>query len=121
MVQHALRELPNECCGVLIGHHGQIERVVALRNAEPSPETYALDPEEQIALFTDMEKQGEQLLGIYHSHPQGPSEPSGMDLRLAFHPDVLYVIISLAKPEQPEVRGFLRTDHGFREASVVFF
>ena len=118
MLQHALRELPNECCGVLVGRNQMIERAVPMRNSEPSPDTYIMDPEEQIALFREMEKTGEQLLGIYHSHPNGPAEPSALDLQLAFHPDALYVVISLASHSNPEIRGFFRTENGFVEAPL---
>ena len=118
MLHHAFQELPNECCGVLIGRDQVIERAVPMRNSEPSPETYIMDTEEQITLFREMEKTGEQLLGIYHSHPNGPAEPSALDLQFAFHPDTLYVIISLADPLNPEIRGFFLTENGFIEVPL---
>jgi len=121
MVRHAFQETPNECCGVLIGRNGRIERAVAMRNVHPSPDTYYfMDPEEQIALFADMERQGHQLLGIYHSHPRGPATPSSADRQLAFHPDALYVVISLAVPDRPDVRGFAVSDEGFTEVPIAF-
>lgn len=118
ILQHAFRELPNECCGVLIGRGKVIERAVPMRNSEPSPETYIMDPEEQIKLFREMEETGEQLIGIYHSHPNGPAQPSALDLQLAFHPDALYVVISLADPSNPDIRGFFLTESGFSEVPL---
>ncbi|MCX8044968.1 MAG: M67 family metallopeptidase [Desulfobacterota bacterium] len=120
MIQHAMQELPNECCGILIGRNERIERAQALRNIEPSPDTYRMDPEEQVALFRAMEQRGEQLLGIYHSHPHGPPEPSALDLRLAFHPHVVYVIVSLEDPHCPQVRGFFLSQNSFAEVSLIF-
>ena len=86
MIAHAVKELPNECCGVLLGRNKRIERVVPMQSTDPSSDTYFMDPVQQVEVFTEMEKRGENLLGIYHSHPAGPRQPSGADLQLAFHP-----------------------------------
>jgi proteasome lid subunit RPN8/RPN11 len=106
MIDHAQDELPNECCGVLIGRSGVFERVIPVTSTSPSPDAYFMSPEEQIEIFTELGKSGESLLGIYHSHPEGPSFPSGMDIRLAFHPDAVYLIVSLKNKKHPEVRAF---------------
>ncbi len=106
MISHAIKELPNECCGVFVGRSGKIERVIPMASTHPSPDAYSMSPEEQVQIYTEMEQQGEQLLGIYHSHPQGPASPSSTDIRLAFHPDVLYFIIILKDKKNPEVRAF---------------
>jgi proteasome lid subunit RPN8/RPN11 len=117
MIEHALRELPDECCGVLLGRDGAMQRAVAMRNTEPAPDRYIMDPEQQIALFTEMERTGEQLLGIYHSHPKSSAMPSGSDLQLAFHPEAVYVIVSL-EGNTPDVRGFRLTKNGFEEVAL---
>lgn len=106
MIVHARKELPNECCGVLTGRHGKIERAIPMTSTQPSPDSYFMDPEEQIQVYSEMEKKGESLLGIYHSHPEGPSHPSGLDIQLAFHPDAVYFIVSLKDRTKPEVRAF---------------
>ncbi len=36
MIEHARRELPNECCGVLIGRPGVFERVIPIASIPPS-------------------------------------------------------------------------------------
>lgn len=119
MVRHALGEAPNECCGILLGRNGRIERVIAIKNDLPAPDAYFMNPEQQIAVFTEMQKRGEELLGIYHSHPKGPPVPSNADLQLAFHPEVAYFIISLADADNPELRAFVLRRNGFEE--VLFF
>lgn len=106
MIEHARRELPNECCGVLIGRPGVFERVIPIASIPPSPDSYYMSPEEQIEIFTELGESGESLLGIYHSHPEGPASPSGMDIRLAFHPEAVYFIVSLKNRKKPEVRAF---------------
>jgi len=106
MIDHARRELPNECCGVLIGQQGVFERVIPVTSVHPAPDAYFMSPEEQVEIFTELGEGSGSLLGIYHSHPKGPSSPSGMDISLAFHPEAVYFIVSLKNKKQPEVRAF---------------
>jgi proteasome lid subunit RPN8/RPN11 len=106
MIEHARRELPNECCGVLIGQQGVFERVIPVTSVHPAPDAYFMSPEEQVEIFTELGEGSESLLGIYHSHPKGPVSPSGMDISLAFHPDAVYFIVSLKNRKHPEVRAF---------------
>jgi len=119
MIDHALKDAPNECCGVLLGKDNVVERVVAMTSDPPAPDAYYMDPVQQVEIFTEMEKQGQSLLGIYHSHPKGPAEPSGADLHLAFHPDAVYFIISLAEADRPEVRAFMLHSGRFEQVRFV--
>jgi proteasome lid subunit RPN8/RPN11 len=119
MFSHSLAELPNECCGVLLGKK-EVERAVPMRSIPPAPDAYYMDPEQQIEVFTTMQAAGEQLLGIYHSHPKGPLEPSGMDMQLAFHPDVLYVIISLADAPHPEFGAYRLEAGEFKKVEIYY-
>ncbi len=106
IIRHARREYPNEACGLLAGRDGRVEKVYPLTNAEHSPVTYRLNPEEQFRVFTEMEEKGWELLAIYHSHTHSPAYPSATDLELAFYPEALYLIISLADPARPALRAF---------------
>ena len=45
-------------------------------------------------------------------HPRGPKTPSPTDIAHAFYPESVYLIVSLATPDQPVVRGFRITDRG---------
>ncbi len=119
MISHSRSELPNECCGLLLGRD-RIERSVPMRSDPPAPDAYCMDPEQQVAVFTDMEARGERLLGIYHSHPAGPVHPSGMDLRRAFYPNSLYVIISLADTGRAEVGAYLLEAGQFKEVEIFY-
>ena len=46
------------------------------------------------------------LGAIYHSHTHTRAFPSQTDIGLAFYPDALTIIVSLADPNAPEVRAF---------------
>ena len=43
---------------------------------------------------------------IYHSHTRSAAYPSRTDVELAFFPDTLYLIVSLADRDAPEIRAF---------------
>jgi proteasome lid subunit RPN8/RPN11 len=106
MIRHARREYPNEACGLLAGKDEWVEKVYQMTNADHSPVTYRLDPEEQFRVFMEIEEKGWELVAIYHSHSHSPAYPSAIDLELAFYPDCLYLIISLADRDQPTIRAF---------------
>ena len=119
IIKQAFSELPHECCGLLLGKNGKIRRTIPMKNTEPSPDSYFMDPLQQVEIFTEMKKRGEQLLGIYHSHPKGPSTPSGADLKMAFHQDALYIIISLENRNKPVLSAFILEKGSFKEIELI--
>lgn len=106
MVRAAEAAAPLEACGLIGGRDGRLTRLYNLTNLDASAEHYMLDPEEQFAAVKDMRVRGLELLAIWHSHPATPARMSEEDLELAYTPDVVYLIVSLASPEGPELRGF---------------
>jgi len=105
MVNHSLREAPLECCGILAGKGKTVGRIYKMRNANESRTTYLMNPKEQLVVFREMEKEGLDMVAIYHSHPHTIPFPSERDVRLAFYPDVAYIIVSL-KDGNTSVKGF---------------
>jgi proteasome lid subunit RPN8/RPN11 len=106
IVEHGLREFPNEACGLLAGRDGQAVRFYPMRNADASPVTYRLDPREQLRVFEELEREGLELFGIVHSHTHSEPYPSETDRRQAFYPESLYLILGLADRERPVLRAF---------------
>lgn len=119
LAAHAKEESPNECCGLLAGRNGRVERIYRGTNVDHSPYTYLMDPKEQLAAFKDMEAAGLDLVGIYHSHTHTAAYPSKTDVAKAFYPDALYVIVSLARQEAPEIRAFRLSDGEIVEEDVI--
>ena len=119
LIEHARAEAPNEACGILAGQGELVTKVYRGTNVDANPEVrYYLDPVQQLETFRDVEGNGWEVVGIYHSHPQSPAFPSGIDLDLAYYPDVAYVIVSLA-PGCPEVRAFRITGGEVIEEQLV--
>ncbi len=106
MVEHAKKESPLECCGILGGKDHTVERAFELQNAEKSPIRYSMAPQDQLRIFEEMEKGAMEMVAIYHSHPQTIPFPSETDVKLAFYPEMTSIIISLKEEENPVVKAF---------------
>jgi len=106
LVAHARADLPNECCGMIAGNDGVATRVHRAANTESSPFMYVMEPREQLRIMDEIDASGDDLLAIYHSHTRSAAYPSRTDVELAFFPDTLYLIVSLADRETPEIRAF---------------
>ena len=59
-----------------------------------------------LPLTESSEEINQVLLGIYHSHPNGPAIPSETDIAQAYYPEIAQFIISL-KQSEPVVGAFL--------------
>jgi [CysO sulfur-carrier protein]-S-L-cysteine hydrolase len=106
LVDHAVADLPNECCGMIAGRGGTATRVLRAGNSEGSPFMYVMDPREQLRIMDAIDDSGDDLLAIYHSHTRSAAYPSRTDVELAFYPDTLYLIVSIADRDAPEIRAF---------------
>jgi len=105
MVEHAKKESPLECCGILGGRDHAVEKAFELQNVDQSPVRYAMAPQEQLKVFEEMEKDAVEMLAIYHSHTHTIPFPSETDVKLAFYPEISSIIISL-KEKDPVVKAF---------------
>jgi proteasome lid subunit RPN8/RPN11 len=119
LIQHAREDLPNECCGIVASDDGAAVKVFRAANAEASPVRYSLDPREQYRITMEIEEQGWELGAIYHSHTRSEAYPSQTDVNLAFYPDAIYVIVSLRKADDPEVRAFRIADERIEEVGLT--
>ncbi len=119
MISHARDEAPREACGLLAGRNGRVLRIYRIRNADRSPTSYKLDPDQQFRAFKDIENRGLDFLGIYHSHPSSPATLSARDMEQAYYPEVSYILISLADPAEAQVRAFRIHAEGVTEEDLV--
>ena len=114
MVEHALREVPNECCGVLAGADGTVGWVYPSINIDRSPVKYTIDPADLARIFQETVRGGQEVLAFYHSHTFSEAYPSITDVKLVPPSDLfdyLYVIVSLADRERPVIRAFRIVDN----------
>jgi proteasome lid subunit RPN8/RPN11 len=86
MRRHVSRRFPLEACGLLAGKDGRVERMIGIPNAERSPVRFRMEPAAQWRAFQRIEASGLDLVGIYHSHPNGPDHPSETDIAECLYP-----------------------------------
>jgi proteasome lid subunit RPN8/RPN11 len=108
IIAHAREASPEECCGLIGGLiEGQAQTIYRARNVASDPLTsYEAAPEDLFAAQRAMRENDEQLLAIYHSHPRSADpQPSATDVRLAYYPSAVYLIVGLGAPE-PSLKAF---------------
>ena len=125
MLEHAVEEDPNECCGILVLRHGVVEGHYRVTNVERSPYRYKMDPM-YFKVVQEVEDDG-AVPAFYHSHTHSPAYPSNTDIRLVVYPDSFYLIVSPHEfdgnsqkvSETPQVRAFAIEGDKVIEESVV--
>ena len=129
LIDHARAGYPNEACGLIIGDRaagdgGRPLRWEATRNAAASPFRYEIDPQDLYRLTVATDDADEAFWAIVHSHTHTPAVPSPTDIGLAFYPDALYVLVSLAEDEAepgtgtPSVRAWRIVDGAIHEVTL---
>ncbi len=119
VLDHLQTVYPQEGCGLLAGQDGQVSHWYAVENSLHSPVTYYMEPAQQLQAMLAAEEQGLTLLGVCHSHPNGPPRPSQTDIEQAYYPDLVQIIVSLRDRTQPSIRGFYIVDGQVNEISLL--
>lgn len=100
ILEQARSASPHEVCGLLGGTAGRVTEVVPIDNTAENPTVrYRLDPAQQATTMSRFYRDGLDLVGIYHSHPQGTPIPSQTDIQQASYPDAIYLIVGLRDNE----------------------
>ena len=121
IVSHARAEYPNESCGLIVGDRatadgGRALRYEPTRNKAASPYRYEIDPADLLRLTIETDDADEVFWGIVHSHVRSPAVPSPTDIGLAFYPDALYLLVSLA---DETVRAWRIVDGAVHEVELA--
>ncbi len=117
MIEHARREAPNECVGVLGVKDGAPQLLVEAENARRSPLAYEIAPQELLRVHDRLDEDDLEVGAIYHSHTRTEPVPSQTDINLAFYPEAVYIIVGLAE-EDPDVRAFRIVDGEVSQAEL---
>lgn len=105
---------PEECCGLIFGRDGSVSRCELTSNVAEDPTGFfEIDPARLIAAEkSSREGPGEgkaQLIGYFHSHPNGRTDPSPYDAKMAAADGRLWLIIAVGQVtawEYDENSGF---------------
>lgn len=100
IVGHLAAALPNEGVGLIAVVDEQApNRAIGFfpgTNVDRSPSRYTMDPAEVMAAFRAIRSNGWRLGAIVHSHIGAAPTPSATDLREAYYPEALMLIVGLA-------------------------
>lgn len=111
--RHAERAYPEEAAGLLLGRiedgdRRHIEQVLPLANrweADARGHRYRLEPRDLMTAEDRAEQEGLTTLGIFHSHPDHPAQPSAFDLDQAL-PFYTYLITRVDSGAAVESRAW---------------
>ena len=118
MIAHAQHGLPSEACGLLGGKSGHVSTVYPGTNAEHSPIRYLLDPIDQFNAMKMIDQNGEDLIGIFHSHPKGVAIPSEIDITQAYYPKATYVILARHNKKDWYMRAYYLVEGQINEVKI---
>lgn len=120
MVAHCIAGLPEEACGLFAGDpmSGSIDRLYPTRNAAASARVYTVDSRDLLQADRDAERNGTQLIGVFHSHTHTDAYPSSTDVEQAPDPGWHYALVSL-RDSHPVLRSYRIDGPVIEEESVV--
>lgn len=124
IIAHAKELAPYECCGLLAGTTGVVNRLYRIKNIVAmegahnlsafdtakaahlerlSPEeraeiAFVMDMQDFSTAKKDMRTQGLDLQVVYHSHPHDPARPSVTDIKIATDYEEIWPKINLPLP-----------------------
>lgn len=118
MVAHSMLGLPNEACGLLVGHlDGRVVSFNPCKNTAESSKVYTLDPRDHLRIDREAEDAGLAVIGVMHSHSHTDPYPSPTDIAQAPDPSWHYLIVSLRHPD-PAVRSYQIVDGVVTEEAI---
>jgi proteasome lid subunit RPN8/RPN11 len=107
---------PEEGAGLLLGKvEGERRRVVSLLELSNQRESgarhnrYLLTPQDYLRGEQEAARQGLDVLGVYHSHPDHPNRPSEFDREWAM-PWFSYIITSVQDGRAVESRAWVLSE-----------
>lgn len=109
---HLEAAYPEEGAGFLLGAAGEVREIVALPNArenEARHNRYLITPEDYLKAEMKAAELGVDLIGVFHSHPDCPNEPSEFDREWA-QPFFSYIISRVDNGKAVSHRSWVLTE-----------
>jgi len=125
---HGQQAYPNEGAGLLLGRADgadkRVEAMLPLTNRSEAGQQhhrYLLTPQDMLHGEDEAARRGLEVIGVFHSHPDHPAQPSEFDREWAL-PWYAYVITSIRQGQADQSRAWrLKDDRSaFDEEKIVF-
>ena len=110
--RHGEEIYPDECCGFLLGtsrgEEKDVVRVLAGKNERRNSarNRYFISPEAYLNAEQEAQRADLDIVGFYHSHPDGKALPSEFDRKHAL-PWCSYVIVSVRNGKAQDVGSWV--------------
>lgn len=126
---HGVQSYPHEGCGLLLGHMSDERNIVTdilpvenkWPNEEEKPIRFRIVPEDILQAELKAMRQGVDIVGIFHSHPNHPPIASPRDLAWATWPGYSYIITQIDKGVPSHSQSWQLADdrNGFVEEEIL--
>ena len=122
--QRARDCFPFEACGLLVGLRGRcgtyVRRVTEADNLnrERPADRYLLDPRHFLKVDQAAEDEGQEVVGVWHSHPSRPAVPSATDLENAWG-GWSYLIVTVTASGPGALRAWRLVGGSFGEQRLL--
>jgi len=120
--EHGSEAYPEEGAGLLFGHvkseRRRVRAIFPLGNARQGTarrNRYLIEPKDMLKAEEEASRMGLDVLGVFHSHPDHPNQPSKFDREWAM-PWFSYVITSVNAGEAESSRSWRLLDDRSRFA-----
>lgn len=110
---HGEQTYPHECCGALLGistpDGWQVQKAVRASNirTDSAHNRYNIAPAELVKIEREARRQGLDVAGFYHSHPDHPAQWSPTDFAEAHWLGCSYVITAVSQGNATVTNSFL--------------
>ena len=94
---------PKECCGLLVGRDGdgdglEVREIHPSANLAPGGhDRFEVDPGLRFDLQRRLRGGPDRVIGLYHSQPDHPARPSRTDLKEAWEPELVWLIVAVER------------------------
>ena len=111
---HGAETYPHECCGALLGRDNEPREILGLfpliNRRDDSPQNrFSVTAQDVLDAEKSARRQGLDVVGWYHSHPDHPARPSEYDRDHAW-PWYSYIIVSVAQGHPQDMTSWRLND-----------
>ena len=126
IARHGEEAYPGECCGLLVGTLDGAGEAYVVARAEPcrnarageANDRFEVDPRDFLRIDQEARRDGFEVIGVYHSHPDHAPRPSRFDAQVAF-PGFAYLIVAVRSGRAAGMRSWLLGADGAFDEQVI--
>lgn len=110
--RHGEADYPAEACGLIGGALEEGRKVavqlvpLANQRTDSARNRYLIDPESFRRAQQTLDRDGLEVIGVYHSHPDHPPTPSAFDREHAW-PSLSYVIVTVLRGRAGDLKDWV--------------